>query len=161
MEGSADALKASVWELVSTFHEALVALTPAADRARLPWRDNYQHPDWETMTHSLFDAFVSAPIGVDGSSMNGVHRLTRFDIDYDDYSDLSWISPSPAETNLALIRLLTERDAFDTVEFAEIDPETQHFVRRTQRPWQQSDYVVVRRTQEGRMLISDAIVADD
>lgn len=161
MDISDDALRASVWELVSTFRQGLVALTPAADRARLPWRDDYQHPSWEAMTHSLFDAFVSNPITVDGSGLKGIYRLARFDIDYDDYSNASWISPSQSETNLALVRFSTNRAPFDTVEFAEIDPDSHHFVRRTRRAWQQSDYVVVRRGSGGQTLLSSEIVADD
>ena len=158
---SSDALRASVWELVSTFHQALIALTSAADRARLPWRDDYQHPDWEAMTSTAFDAFVGSPISVDDSAPSGVYRLARFDIDYDDYSRLSWISPSRAQTNLALVRFLSDQEAFDTVEFAELDPSSQRFVRRTKRAWNQSDYVVVRRGDGGRVYVADAIVADD
>jgi hypothetical protein len=142
-----DVLRASVRELVLAFRDGLLGFRPVADRLEMSWRDGNQHRDWELVASAMFDACVRSPIGMDADRSQGEFRLPRYDIDYDSYAELSWISVrSPAwDGALALIRLTSEGEPFDTVQAAVVDPVTWRTRERFEVPIREADFSFTRR----------------
>jgi hypothetical protein len=121
-----DSFRCSVAELVSIFHEALLALVPTAERLLLEWRDEYQHRDWERVAASLFDVCIRGPIEADSRRRDDEYPLASYDIDVPSYATSSWITIGPTEDGFhtALIRLMSDTRPFDRVQIAKVDPAT-------------------------------------
>ena len=153
-------LRASVEELISTFRQGLVSLVPAADRSLLNWRDD-EHPDWERIAQSLFQAFVGGPVFVDDSRSESEYPLARYDIDQDNYREVSWVSPSMIEPSLAFVRFVSAASPFDTAEFAELDLESLEVTKRDIERPASSAYALVRHDRQGEIRLQSKIVAND
>lgn len=152
-----DALRTSPAELMAILRDALVSAVSTADRLRLEWRDSAeQHRDWERLAATLFDVCVRGPIEADSGRRGSEYPLPSYDIDIASYLNSSWISvasPSFAQP-AALIRLLSARDPFDTVQVAVLDPETLIPVDRTLVAFADVRFAFVRRSPSR----SDAVV---
>src|SRR5512143_2384891 len=48
----------SVSDLLGLFRDALVALVPIAERARIRWRDGEAYDDWDAIASAIFDNLV-------------------------------------------------------------------------------------------------------
>jgi hypothetical protein len=127
-------LRASVRELVLAFRDGSVGFRPVAERSETSWRDENQHRDWEFVAPAMFDACVRSPIGMDADRLHDEFRLPRYDIDYDSYAELSWISVrSPArDGSLVFNRFTSEQGPFDTVQAAVVDPVMLHARERVE-----------------------------
>lgn len=119
-----DVLTTTVDELVENFRSAMVAMLPVAERVKLNWRDDNPHPDWERLAESLFDALVRGPINGARSRSSRELPLARYDIDRNDYAEVSWIAVGAASWNYAFVRLLSRATPFDTFQVVEVDPVT-------------------------------------
>jgi hypothetical protein len=142
-----DSLCCSVSELMATFRLALMALIPAAERLKMNWRDEHQHRDWERMAVAVFDACVRGPIASDSSHWNDELSLPRYDIDHTSYLACSWIRVErEAGPSAVLIRLLSHREPFDTVQVVTLNPDTFAPVGRLTLPFGESEFAFVRRS---------------
>jgi hypothetical protein len=148
-----DVLVASIDELVHTFHAALVALVPVAERAKLTWAETMdQHHSWEKLQACLFDVFVRQPISADQDRVAGEFRLPPYDIDLDDYASTSWLScRTESETDMAFVRFVTHDQPFDTVQGVEIAPTSHKAGRSIEIPLTSARFSYLRRTPDGSM----------
>lgn len=144
-----DILRCSVADLAVIFRQALVALIPTADRLLLEWLDaQKQHRDWERIAESLFDACVRGPLDADVGRRDGEFPLVRYDIDADSYDTFSWIGvrsrrlarPAP------LIRFVTVEEPFDTVQVAILDAFGRTPLTRVLVPFDEAEFIFVRRS---------------
>lgn len=120
-----DVYRATVGELVDNFRLALLAILPAADRAKINYRDAEPHRDWERLAECMFDAFVRSPIVADQGATGRQLPLARYDIDLDDYLAASWLMAGrESPYRGAVVRLLSHDAPFDTVQVVDIDPVT-------------------------------------
>ena len=144
-----DTLRCSIADLLATFRDALLALTPTAERLLLEWGDGRQHRDWERLAETLFDVCVRGPIESDSSRREGEFPLPRYDIDLALYASSSWISVTGGESRspAALIRFMTDLKPFDTVQAAVLDPDTLLSVERVLLPVAAAEFAFVRRSE--------------
>jgi hypothetical protein len=144
---SGDVLRSSVTDLVLAFRDALLGFVPVADRLQMPWGDDSQHRDWERVAETLFDACVRGPVEADGARRAGEFLLPRYDVDVESYAEASWISVRSADQpgTLAMIRLLSDREPFDSVQAAVIDTATLRATEVIKMPIRDVDFVFVRR----------------
>ncbi|MGL4297722.1 MAG: hypothetical protein ACRCW4_01460 [Candidatus Neomicrothrix subdominans] len=143
-----DSLRCSVRDLLVTFRDALLALTPTAERLLLEWGDSRQHRDWERLAETLFDVCVRGPIESDSARREGEFALPRYDIDVASYATSSWISAvtRTAGSPGALIRFMTDLRSFDTVQVAILDPDTLVPIERVLLPFAEAEFAFVRRS---------------
>jgi hypothetical protein len=118
-----DVYRASVGELFANFREALLAILPIANRAMISAEDETMHRDWEALSQGVFDAFVRGPIESDrGLTVNDL-SLARYDIDHEDYANLSWLTADGTKPHQGVIvRFLSINTPFDTVQVVDLDP---------------------------------------
>ena len=144
-----DSLRCSVTDLLVIFREALIALTPTADRLLLEWVDGRQHRDWERVAETLFDVCVRGPLESESGRRDAEFPLARYDIDADSYEAFSWIGVKGEKLNspAALIRLITDLKPFDAVQVAILDPVARTPVERVLLPFAEAEFTFVRRSQ--------------
>ncbi|HSY14935.1 MAG TPA: hypothetical protein VK816_03035 [Jatrophihabitantaceae bacterium] len=120
-----DVYCATVGELFDNFRCALLAILPIADRAKINYRDEETHRDWERLAEGMFDAFIRSPIASDRAANGREFPLARYDIDVDDYLEVSWLaSNADSPHSGAVIRFLSQGAPFDTAQVVDIDPVT-------------------------------------
>lgn len=133
---------------MAIFREALIALTPTADRLLLEWVDGGQHRDWERIAETLFDACVRGPLEAESGRRAEEFVLARYDIDLDSYEGFSWIGvkaetlPTPA----VLVRLMSDGNPFDAVQVAILDPVGHTPAERVLVPFAEAEFTFVRRS---------------
>lgn len=152
-------LDASVTSLLRAFQSALRALLPPAEQSRLAWRDGESGPDWEKLSSSVFDAFVRAPIGVDRARVRDTFPLARYDIDVPDYAELSWIACRFGGDDLAIVRLLSVSEPFDTVQAVRVGPDLRASDDRVLVPFSEAEFEYARHTRHGGLTRIARIVA--
>jgi hypothetical protein len=140
-----DLLRSTVADLMRTFRDALIVFVPIAERLRLEWGGGYQHRDWERLAETLFDVCVRGPVEADSKRLQDEFTLPRYDIDADSYDSFSWISTTGGPP-CAFIRLMTDSRPFDTVQLARLNPTTLVPVERVVIPFEQAEFVYVRRS---------------
>jgi hypothetical protein len=142
-----DVLRATVNDLISAFRDALIGFIPIADRLMMPWQDENQHRDWERVAEAMFDACVRGPIEAEATRSVTEYLVPRYDIDVDSYAAASWISVRREghDTQVALVRLVTDRDPFDSVQGALIDPTTLGTIGRVEMPMREAQFSYIRR----------------
>lgn len=143
-----DSLRCSTADLLVIFRDALVGLTPIADRLLLEWGDGRQHRDWERLAETLFDVCVRGPIESDVARREGEFALPRYDIDVASYATSSWISVASggSASPVVFIRLMTTMKPFDTVQVAILDPDTLVPVERMRLPFAEAEFAFMRRS---------------
>ena len=78
-----DVYRATVGELFENFRRALLSVLPAAASAKINYRDEETHRDWERLAECMFDVFVRSPIDSDQGSTGGELPVARYDLDVD------------------------------------------------------------------------------
>ena len=122
--GSSD--RVIVANAVEGFRRGLAALTPSADLAGIPWRNEDAYDEWDRISESLFDVFVAAPIRLDTTARAGVFPLLRYDFGRQDFPAVSWLELDVEDESesLALRSFLSTDRPFDMCDFARVDPAT-------------------------------------
>ncbi len=110
--------------LLGLFREALVALVPVFEAARIPWRDEEAYDQWDDISRVLYDKFVAEPIAWGLDTLDDLH-LAPYDMRIDDYSRLSFIQvvseDLPTGSVAAFWRFATEVQPLDTAEALLLD----------------------------------------
>lgn len=151
MDASEGGFRISVNDCIGIFRDAVIALIPFAERARLTWEDVNPHDDWERIAEMLFNVFVARPIMLDASAVRGQMPLPPYDYDVDSYSQYSWIEvylPNESQ-GFPLIRLLSQGSPFDAVQLARIDPDSLGTRSRVTVPWDGAEFFFRRRLYDG------------
>jgi hypothetical protein len=144
-----DSLRCTVTDLIAIFRDALIALTPTADRLLLEWEEGRQHRDWERVAETLFDVCVRGPLDSEPGRRKGEFPLARYNIDADSYEVFSWIGVRGETLNspAALVRLISDVKPFDAVQVAISDPVAGTPVERVLVPFAEAEFTFVRRSQ--------------
>lgn len=149
-----DIYQSTVGELFDNFRQALLAILPIADRAKIDYRDEGMHRDWERLAECMFDAFVRSPIDSDRAAMGRELPLARYDIDIDDYLAASWLtSDAKSPHSGAVVRLLSQATPFDLVQVVDIDPVTLRAGRRRAIPVANINPALYRRREGGEATV--------
>jgi hypothetical protein len=135
----------SIDELVGIFADALRALTPIADRARMPWREPNAYDDWDEIARAIYQSFVRSAIE-NSSDFDPQFPVPAYDQRIGSYDRNSFVSDA---TELSpFICLETSSTPFDTVLFAVID-EGGRVVGSRREPIIGTDLLFVRRSTPG------------
>jgi hypothetical protein len=155
-----DVYRATVEELLDNFRHALMAILPLADRAKINYRDEETHRDWERLAESLFDAFVRSPMDSDRARIGDELPLARYDVDVDDYLALSWLaSDADSPHRGAVVRFLSVGSPFDAAQVVDLDPTTLRATRRRTVPLSDIRPALYRRHESGEATIVTHIEA--
>jgi hypothetical protein len=150
----------TITELVATFHDAILALKPVADRARLSWRDAEAYDDWERLVETAFDVFVRSPIFAD-SRNRSAQPLARYDFNNASYDALSWIEVVSKDESspLALVRFESGDCDFQSMWLE--DPQSNHgpLRRGANRLWSpETKFRFARRDVEFSVTFQDRVI---
>ena len=158
-----DVLVASIDELMTSLRSALLALLPVAAAARLNWTDSFTSPWWENLASAAFDAFVGGPIATDVVPEGVKPDLARYDLDVDNYRQLSWIEVSASSVStqreLAMIRLISAASPFDTIQCVEVNRRTGTAGDCHMVPWEGARFAVAWPTALGQVNRVTSVVA--
>jgi hypothetical protein len=75
--------RTTLTDLLGILQQALVALVPVAEKARIPWRDGEAYDDWDAMAGCLFDALVVRSVSYAREA--GKVELPKYDMVYPSY----------------------------------------------------------------------------
>lgn len=106
----------SVSDLIAIFREALLALVPQMEKARIPWREGEAYDDWDDIATSLYTSIVARSVQNSLQARPGVD-LPPYDLLEESYADSAYIEViiKATQTRFAFVALTTGRDPFDTV----------------------------------------------
>lgn len=127
------------------------------------WSDDAEHRDWETLAECMFDVFVRNPISVDRSLPESRFALARYDIDHDNYGNMSWVAcrPKGDEPELAFVRFLSRNEPFDTVQGVAVDSKNMMSERRVSLPFSDVHFSLMLRAPGRADRLVERIEADD
>lgn len=108
----------SVSECVRAFQLGMQVLIPVANRVGLTWTAASTHDDWEFLIDALFTVTVLNPIKQVVERVGAPYPLAKYDFDYRDYRELSWIEihdgDEEKEGSRRLVRFESTSQPFDT-----------------------------------------------
>ncbi len=133
----------SVNGLAALFRDALLALVPIAERARMAWREPDAYDDWDHICEAIFASLVIGSIE-NAEGLGGIGRLPDYDEPIASYRDRSFVTDTSSAGQLAFLRFETLASTFDTCRFAELDADAQ-VVAAVTRPFAQADLMLAAR----------------
>lgn len=133
----------SVNGLAGLFRDALLALVPIAERARMAWREPDAYDDWDHICEAIFTSLVIGSIE-NAEGLGGIGRLPNYDEPLSSYSDRSFVTNANSAGRLAFLRFDTLALPFDTCRFVELGEDGRALASVT-RPFAQSDLMLAAR----------------
>ncbi|GGO40280.1 hypothetical protein [Deinococcus humi] len=116
----------TVNELITVFRDALIALIPSLEQARIPWRDSEAYDDFDKIARTLFETYVLSALrwGLPDPEQH-VH-VPPWNLHGGSYRGSDWIEVVPeAEVrgghHLALIGFSSRISPYDTVQAQPLD----------------------------------------
>lgn len=76
----------TVTEVLGIFRQALAALVPMAEKARMPWRDGEAYDDWDSIAGCLYTNIVARAISCAREGGSDI-ELPSYDMVYPSYKD--------------------------------------------------------------------------
>jgi hypothetical protein len=107
-------------ELASIFHDALIALVPIAERARMSWREPDNYGDWDSMAVAIYKSIVVDSIE-HAAEWKSFDALPEYDQRIPSYSNNSFLTPLESQGTLAFVCFETISTPFDTCLFARLN----------------------------------------
>jgi hypothetical protein len=106
------------------FRDALRAVTPYFDRARIPWREPDAYDDWDMTVDVLFKVIVVDSIRWALKDVEDSLKIPKYGMTYQSYAKMSFLALRGERTPqyLAVRSLATRVSPFDFVECVLIDP---------------------------------------
>ena len=147
----------SVNELTLIFRDALLALIPIADRARMQWREPKNYDDWDSIAQSLFQSIVVSSLAHAGP-LQPSYELPKYDVRIANYSENSFLSTSACPTDLAFVCFETGQSPFDSALFARLD--TTGKVLKFERESVERVYFVLSSRSSDSIFVQDNIRVD-
>jgi len=123
---------ANVTELVGLFREALLALLPVMDKARIEWREGRTYDPWENIERILYDSILGSCVENAVPTGSAV-RLATYGLVRPTYADRSFLVASGVG-NAAFLELATRPQPFDEAVFLELRPDLTSSESRIRRP---------------------------
>lgn len=110
----------SVDELIKLFGDAIRALIPIAERARMHWREPDAYDDWDHICEAIFQSIVIASIDFSHDN-RPLLPIPDYDRRISSYEKHSFVSNSYSKDTVAFICFETENTPFDICLFAVLD----------------------------------------
>lgn len=110
--------RTSVTEVVGLFRDALIALIPSLQRARLPWRDGEASDDFDALAQAAYDTYVLSALRFGLTTDEEAIHVPPWDLHVTTYAESDWIeviTNDTAERPLALVGFKTRDTPYDTV----------------------------------------------
>jgi hypothetical protein len=113
----------TVANAVEGFRSGLMALTPSAELAGIPWRNEEAYDEWDRIAESLFDVFIGAPIRLDANARPDALPLLHYDFGRQDLLAASWLELDVADEreSLALLSFLSGDRPFEICDLARVN----------------------------------------
>ena len=103
--------------LLSNLRDALSALVPVAERARISWREDDAYDDWDDLASRIYDVLVGRPIAADMSGGLEALHLAPYDIRLSSYIEHSAIVARASDHSVLVFnRLLAGDGEFSAAE---------------------------------------------
>jgi hypothetical protein len=110
----------SISEVMCIAREAMRALVPAMEKAKIPWREPKSYDDWDLIASSVYKAVVI--LGTENSpEFEQASKIIDYDRRVEDYSSFSFITDLASDRLLAFVSFATDFEPFDACLFAELD----------------------------------------
>ena len=114
----------SVDDLMRIFRDALVAILPSLERAKIHWHKSDAYDQWDHIAETLFQEIVVDTIRWGVNDFEA--KVPRYDFTYSDYSAFSFASVSrrgtvEAGNLLAFLNFDPNDDTFSVVRCLEVD----------------------------------------
>jgi hypothetical protein len=110
--------KVSINELVSIFRMAILGVIPAADKAKIQWRNPVNYDDWDRIATALYKSFVADTIE-NARECASWPSLAEYDMHFKSYDKNASILVTIMNGELLpFIVFETTQNAFDTCVFA-------------------------------------------
>lgn len=111
----------NITELMGILCDALTALTPSLDRARIPWRLPDAYDDWDNIASALFENIVINSIRWTlAREPRDDLKVPKYGLRYPDYSGLSFVEVVPLERSLDSYLVFVEYEStqapFDSID---------------------------------------------
>lgn len=110
----------TVNELMEIFHQALLAMIPIAEKARMPWKEPDTYDDWDEICEVIYKSIIIQSIRNDDKNIK-LQPILKYDARVDDYSQLSFITKEQSSEYLAFVCFETSQAPFDVCLFAVLD----------------------------------------
>lgn len=108
-----------ITENVGNFHNALVALVPVFESAKIPWKNDEQFDDFEGIAESLYQWFVTYKAENIVNQLQHINfTFANYGFFYKNYSKMSYIEVNSEEnknSNLVFLFFKTNKKPFDTI----------------------------------------------
>jgi hypothetical protein len=116
--------KTSVNELLRVFRMALIALLPAMEAARIPWKDGEAYDDWDEISDALYRNVVTRSLQwALGGEAPLDDLLPRYNMKLESYRNRGVVLVSGAQLSRAavFVGLSSVDSPFDTVDCVHVD----------------------------------------
>jgi hypothetical protein len=133
----------SVDELIRLFRDALVALVPIAERARMSWREPDAYDDWDQICQAIYRSIVIGSIEFTRDIPNML-PIPQYDDRIASYKETSFITDAVSAGELAFICFETAAAPFDRCLFAVLNDGGQ-IVGYQRKPTADLRFVLARR----------------
>jgi hypothetical protein len=107
--------------LVGHFRDALLALTPIAEKIHMPWQEPDNYDDWDEIASVLYHSIVVRSIE-SATGNRTVFPMVGYDKRLASYNQNSFLADKDLGQDHAFVCLETTRLPFDTCLFARLDP---------------------------------------
>jgi hypothetical protein len=116
--------RTTIDQLLLIFRDALRALVPHVEKARIEWRDGSSYDDWDEIAQTLFNKIVvSSLLWAMPEDERGHCQLPDYNMTYTSYAGKTVIivNCASAERRLVFHSFATTIDPFDTVRAWRVD----------------------------------------
>ncbi len=102
--------RTTVTDVVGVFRDALIALLPSLERARIPWRDGAASDDFDRLAQAAYDTYVLSAFRFGLTTDEEAVHVPPWGLHVTTYAESDWIevvSNDVAERPLALVGFKT------------------------------------------------------
>jgi hypothetical protein len=146
---------ADVTELVGLFREALLALLPAMDKARIEWREGLTYDPWENIERTLYDSILGSCVDNAVPAGSALH-LAAYGLVHPTYADRSFLA-TPEIANAAFLELATRSRPFDEAVFLELRSDLTSSNNRVRRPLNDLQFLLAVPGKSGRLALHQQV----
>lgn len=114
---NSEAWRVTANALLANLRDALSALVPVAERARISWREGEAYDDWDDLASCVYDVLVSRTIAADVGAGREALPLAPYDMRLPSYAEHSAIAARTDDGSVLLFnRLLAGEGDFAAAE---------------------------------------------
>jgi hypothetical protein len=117
--------KTSVGELLGIFREALLAIIPWLEKAKIKWKEGEAYDDWDNIAEALYKNIVCSSLA---GEIVCKYTIAEYNFDYDDYASIDFIevrSKGTSGKKFAFVSFQSNSSPLDSVKVAELNKKDQ------------------------------------